>query len=65
MSKNNLYVKNFENLEDEDLKILFSGYGKITSVKVSKNDSGLCNGYGFVCFETEQQAEAALRFVKQ
>jgi len=30
--------------------------------KVSKNDQGQSKGFGFVCFETEQQAENALRF---
>jgi len=29
--------------------------------KVSKNDQGQSKGFGFVCFETEQQAENALR----
>ncbi|KAF0990126.1 hypothetical protein HZS_5507 [Henneguya salminicola] len=57
----NLYVKNFdESISDEKLGELFAPYGKIKSSHVMKDDAGKSKGFGFVCFETLEEAAAAL-----
>ncbi|XP_047130863.1 uncharacterized protein LOC100210188 isoform X2 [Hydra vulgaris] len=60
MSKNNLYVKNLGNLDDDDLWCLFNEFGKIISHKISRNSSGQSKGFGFVCFQHEKDAKTAI-----
>ncbi|XP_078524760.1 cold-inducible RNA-binding protein B-like [Lissotriton helveticus] len=48
--------------EEETLKGAFSKYGKIESVLVAKTPGNLKNrGFGFVTFESEDDAKAALQ----
>ncbi|XP_065643970.1 uncharacterized protein LOC100210188 isoform X6 [Hydra vulgaris] len=60
MSKNNLYVKNLGNIDDEDLWCLFNEFGEIISHKISRNSSGHSKGFGFVCFRHEKDAKNAI-----
>ncbi|KAG5886910.1 hypothetical protein JTB14_004198 [Gonioctena quinquepunctata] len=57
----NVYVKNFgEDLSEEQLKIMFEKYGKITSYKIMSKDDGKSKGFGFVAFEYPEAAETAV-----
>lgn len=56
----NVYVKNIGSMTDEDLKNLFSKYGKITSCVVMKNSDGISKGFGFVSFEDPKSADVAV-----
>ena len=58
---NNLYVKNLpSNMEEEDLEKLFGNFGSIKSVKIAVDESGVSRGFGFVCYESKQDAKKAL-----
>ncbi|XP_066435111.1 polyadenylate-binding protein 1-like [Eleutherodactylus coqui] len=53
----NLYIKNFgKNMDDEQLKELFSKYGPTLSVKVMTDAIGKSKGFGFVNFEKHEDA---------
>ncbi|KAI9324429.1 hypothetical protein DFJ73DRAFT_872621 [Zopfochytrium polystomum] len=59
----NLYVKNLDdNVDHQDLFGLFKAFGRIVSARVMKEDggSGKSKGFGFVSFEEETQARAAI-----
>lgn len=59
----NVFVKNFgeEITSDEKLKEMFVEYGEIVSAKVAKEEGeeGKCKGFGFVAFDTAEDAEKA------
>lgn len=53
----NVYIKNFaEFLDDGKLRELFNKFGVITSAVVMKNSEGKSRGFGFVAFETHEEA---------
>ena len=53
----NVYIKNFgEEVDDENLKELFSQFGKTLSVKVMRDPSGKSKGFGFVSYEKHEDA---------
>ncbi|KAJ3623272.1 hypothetical protein MTP99_019509 [Tenebrio molitor] len=57
----NVYVKNFgEDLTEEQLRLMFEKYGKITSYKIMSKDDGKSKGFGFVAFENPEAAETAV-----
>jgi polyadenylate-binding protein len=59
----NLYVKNIaDNVTDEMFKEAFEPFGKITSAKImrDKNDNVTSRGFGFVCYETQEEATKAV-----
>ncbi|KAL5976609.1 hypothetical protein ACLOJK_020942 [Asimina triloba] len=57
----NLFVKNLdESLDNAKLYDVFSRFGKILSCKVALSHNGKSKGYGFVQFESEESAEAAI-----
>ncbi|KAG6499360.1 polyadenylate-binding protein 2-like [Zingiber officinale] len=57
----NLYLKNFEdNIEDDMLRELFSGFGTITSCKIMREPNGASKGFGFVSFSAPEEAARAL-----
>lgn len=59
----NLYVKNVaDTVSDEVFKEAFAPFGKITSAKImrDKNDNATSRGFGFVCFETQEEATKAV-----
>ncbi|GIY63498.1 protein boule [Caerostris extrusa] len=45
---------------EEDLRNLFSKYGNVKGTKVVFDKAGIPGGYGFVTFETEDEALAIL-----
>ena len=50
---NNIYAKNFpESFTEEDVRSLFSEFGRIESMKCMKNDKGL---FAFICFNAEDR----------
>jgi len=56
----NVYVKNIcEEYDDVKLTEMFSKYGKISSVKVMKSEEGKSKGFGFVSFESPEEASMA------
>lgn len=58
---NNVYVKNLsESTTDEDLKIVFGGYGAITSAVVMRDGDGKSKCFGFVNFENADDAAKAV-----
>jgi polyadenylate-binding protein len=58
----NIFVKNFgEELNEEQLRELFSKHGKITSCKVENDENGHPKGFGFCSFETPEEAEEAVQ----
>ncbi|PNX72147.1 polyadenylate-binding protein 3-like, partial [Trifolium pratense] len=61
LQRANLYVKNLDdNINDENLKGLFSDYGTITSCKVMLDVNGHSKGHGFVAFSTPEEASKAM-----
>ncbi|XP_024022522.1 polyadenylate-binding protein 4-like [Morus notabilis] len=56
----NLFVKNLDSsMTSAKLQGMFSKFGNILSCKVSK-ENGTSKGFGFVCFDSEDSAMAAL-----
>merc|ERR1739847_186980 len=53
----NVYVKNINDEYDEaKLNEMFQKYGKISSVKIMKSEDGKSKGFGFVSFESPEEA---------
>ena len=54
----NVFVKNFgKDISDEEFETLCLDFGKIQSVMLAKEDDNTNKGFGFVSFETPEQAE--------
>ncbi|MQM02597.1 hypothetical protein Taro_035355 [Colocasia esculenta] len=57
----NVYVKNFsEAITDENLKSIFGQFGPITSAVVMKDANGKSKGFGFINFQSPDDAAAAV-----
>ncbi|MBA0599265.1 hypothetical protein Gorai_005495 [Gossypium raimondii] len=57
----NLYVKNlFDDMTEDLLKEMFSRYGKVCSVVIMKDGNGMSRGFGFVNFQSPDDAKKAL-----
>eukprot|EP01025_Chloroclados_australasicus_P028833 TRINITY_DN2859_c0_g1_i1.p1 TRINITY_DN2859_c0_g1~~TRINITY_DN2859_c0_g1_i1.p1 ORF type:complete len:677 (-),score=148.34 TRINITY_DN2859_c0_g1_i1:248-2278(-) len=57
----NLYIKNLsDEMDDEQLGKEFSAFGKITSAKVMRDEKDNSRGFGFVCFQTSEEAARAV-----
>ncbi|EDO33206.1 predicted protein [Nematostella vectensis] len=57
----NVYVKNFgDDMDDEQMKEICAEAGKIVSLKVMTDPEGKSKGFGFVSFETPEEAEEAV-----
>mmetsp|Transcript_25506 Transcript_25506/g.66592 ORF Transcript_25506/g.66592 Transcript_25506/m.66592 type:complete len:512 (+) Transcript_25506:118-1653(+) len=57
----NLYVKNLdENMDEASLRALFETFGQITSAHAPADEKGKCKGFGFVCFQTPDEATKAV-----
>jgi len=57
----NLYIKNLDDtIDDSKLKEAFINYGTITSAKVMKDDKENSKGFGFVCYQTAEEATKAV-----
>lgn len=59
---NKLYIGNLSwGVNDEQLQEFFAAHGNVTSARVATDrDTGRSRGFGFVEFETEEEAKAAL-----
>lgn len=56
----NLYVKNLDDtLDDKSLDDAFKKFGTITSGRIMRNPDGTSKGFGFVCFSSPEEANAA------
>lgn len=56
----NVYVKNInEEYDEARLNDMFEKYGKISSVKIMKSEDGKSKGFGFVSFESPEEAMTA------
>ncbi|KAJ7389282.1 Polyadenylate-binding protein 4 [Desmophyllum pertusum] len=57
----NVYVKNFgEDMDEDRFKTLVDKFGKVLSLKVVVGDQGNAKGFGFVSFETPEEAQDAV-----
>ncbi|XP_052173604.1 polyadenylate-binding protein 7-like isoform X2 [Diospyros lotus] len=57
----NLYMKNLDaDVTEEVLKEKFSRFGKILSLVISKDDNGASKGFGFVNFDSSDDARRAM-----
>lgn len=57
----NLYVKNIDDeFDDDKLRSEFEAFGTITSCKIMRDEKGTSKGFGFVCFETPDEATKAV-----
>jgi hypothetical protein len=63
LSKTNLYIRGLKpDTSDKDLVTLCQQYGKIISTKaIIDQATGKCKGYGFVDYDSEKSAEAAVK----
>ena len=56
----NLFVKNLAfNIESDQLRATFCPFGFIHSAKVMTSETSQSRGFGFVCFDTRAEVEAA------
>ena len=54
----NVYVKNFgEDMDEDRFKELAVKFGKVLSLKVVVGESGRSKGFGFVSYETPEEAQ--------
>ena len=54
----NVYIKNFgEDMDEDRLKELAEKFGHVLSLKVVIGESGRSKGFGFVSYETPEQAQ--------
>jgi polyadenylate-binding protein len=57
----NLYVKNIDlEVTQEELEELFRPFGRMTSAIIQLDDEGKSKGFGFVNYETHEEAQAAV-----
>ncbi|KAH0587210.1 Protein phosphatase PP2A regulatory subunit B [Termitomyces sp. 'cryptogamus'] len=57
----NLYVKNIDPVvTQEEFENLFTPYGSVTSALLSVDDEGKSRGFGFVNYETHDEAQKAV-----
>jgi len=57
----NLYIKNLDDdFDDDKLRSIFDQFGTITSSKVMRDAKASSKGFGFVCFNTPEEATKAV-----
>ena len=61
LQNHNIFCKVPKDMKHEDLHNLFEPMGKIKSLKISLNPDFSSRGYGFICFQEEASATAALQ----
>lgn len=60
----NVFIKNLDkNIDNKSLYDTFSAFGNILSCKIMTDDNGQSKGFGFVHFETQEAADAAINKV--
>ena len=56
-----VYIKNLDwSANEGDVKAIFARFGAVLSVRIPKKVDGKSKGFGFVVFETPEEAQAAL-----
>ncbi|KAA6376997.1 MAG: hypothetical protein EZS28_027476, partial [Streblomastix strix] len=61
----NIYIRGFPaDYKEEDLTPIFSLYGTITSLRISRIEGGISQGFAFCCFDQEQSAVKAIQNLK-
>merc|ERR1711881_593732 len=57
----NVYIKNFsDKLDEEALKVMFENHGVVKSVAIMKDQNGQSKGFGFVAYESHEEAQKAV-----
>jgi len=57
----NIYVKNLaKETSEEKMKELFSKFGSITSAFLAMDENGQSKGFGFINYDTHEEAQAAI-----
>ena len=57
-----IFIKNFDDsVTSRDLHDTFSQFGEVLTCKVASSDDGKSKGFGFVQFETREEAERAVK----
>ncbi|NWS57422.1 BOLL protein, partial [Chunga burmeisteri] len=51
-------------INENDLRKFFAQYGSVKEVKIVNDGAGVSKGYGFITFETEEDAQKVLQRVK-
>ncbi|NWW25303.1 BOLL protein, partial [Falcunculus frontatus] len=66
VTPNRVFVGGLDSKTSEnDLKKFFAQYGSVTEVKIISDRAGVSRGYGFVTFETQEEAQKILQDVKK
>ncbi|XP_009078466.1 PREDICTED: protein boule-like, partial [Acanthisitta chloris] len=61
---NRVFVKGFDSeTSEDDLKEFFAQYGSVREVKIVNDRAGVSKGYGFITFETQEDAERILQYI--
>uniref|UniRef100_A0A0E0CYS7 Polyadenylate-binding protein n=1 Tax=Oryza meridionalis TaxID=40149 RepID=A0A0E0CYS7_9ORYZ len=57
----NVYIKNInDEVGDDALREWFNEFGNITSAKIMRDEKGISKGFGFVCYNTPEEAKCAM-----
>ena len=57
----NLYIKNIDpEVTDEEFEALFKEQGNVTSSVIQRDEEGRSRGFGFVNYETHEEAQKAV-----
>lgn len=57
----NLYIKNLEDgVNEERLRMEFSAFGEVKSVKIMTDEKAATRGFGFVCYSTPEEAQRTI-----
>lgn len=60
----NVYVKNFDEVSNDDFEGKFAEYGEVSSAIVMRDGEGKSKGFGFVNFVDHDEAERAIEALK-
>lgn len=62
----NIYIKNLnKSISEEKFNELFGQFGKVTSSVLAKDEEGNSKGFGFINYDSHEQAQAAIDTLNQ